>query len=259
MRRLLIVLCVLVWACKPETPQPPAPRRPPKTRRATADVSSVGWRARQDAELSVAANRGRAAGTGAALRPAHRSRPEPRRRSPAVAARWEVLDGGKAYVLHLDPRANFSDGTPVRAQRRHLHAQQDLRRAVDAVRGVVRGARPRADQGHRRAHRARRLRRAARRPALLVQHRRDAGARLRERGLRQDDEARRQRAVRPEEARARPQPPAGAQRELLAREAGHRRRALPAHRRRLRGLAGLAARRRRRLARRQRRLGARER
>ena len=34
---------------------------------------------------------------------------------PGVAARWEVLDGGKTYVLHLDPRANFSDGTPVRA------------------------------------------------------------------------------------------------------------------------------------------------
>jgi peptide/nickel transport system substrate-binding protein len=34
---------------------------------------------------------------------------------PGVAARWEVLDGGKTYVLHLDPRANFSDGQPVRA------------------------------------------------------------------------------------------------------------------------------------------------
>lgn len=34
---------------------------------------------------------------------------------PATAARWEVLDGGKTYVLHLDPRATFSDGHPVRA------------------------------------------------------------------------------------------------------------------------------------------------
>ena len=34
---------------------------------------------------------------------------------PGLAARWDVLDGGKTYVLHLDPRANFSDGTPVRA------------------------------------------------------------------------------------------------------------------------------------------------
>lgn len=34
---------------------------------------------------------------------------------PGIAARWEVLDGGKTYILHLDPRANFSDGKPVRA------------------------------------------------------------------------------------------------------------------------------------------------
>jgi len=32
-----------------------------------------------------------------------------------TAARWEVLDGGKTYVLHLDPRAVFSDGKPVTA------------------------------------------------------------------------------------------------------------------------------------------------
>jgi peptide/nickel transport system substrate-binding protein len=34
---------------------------------------------------------------------------------PATAARWEVLNAGKTYVLHLDPRATFSDGTPVLA------------------------------------------------------------------------------------------------------------------------------------------------
>jgi peptide/nickel transport system substrate-binding protein len=34
---------------------------------------------------------------------------------PATAARWEVLDGGLTYILHLDPRATFSDGKPVRA------------------------------------------------------------------------------------------------------------------------------------------------
>ena len=33
----------------------------------------------------------------------------------ATAARWEVLDGGRTYVLHLDPRAVFSDGKPVLA------------------------------------------------------------------------------------------------------------------------------------------------
>ncbi len=34
---------------------------------------------------------------------------------PGTAARWEVLDGGRTYVLHLDPRATFSDGQSVRA------------------------------------------------------------------------------------------------------------------------------------------------
>ena len=30
-------------------------------------------------------------------------------------AKWEILDGGKTYVLHIDPRAVFSDGQPVTA------------------------------------------------------------------------------------------------------------------------------------------------
>lgn len=34
---------------------------------------------------------------------------------PGTAARWEVQNGGRVYVLHLDPRATFSDGTSVRA------------------------------------------------------------------------------------------------------------------------------------------------
>ena len=34
---------------------------------------------------------------------------------PGTIAKWEVEDGGKAYVLHVDPRAKFSDGTPVTA------------------------------------------------------------------------------------------------------------------------------------------------
>ncbi len=34
---------------------------------------------------------------------------------PGTVARWEVEDGGKAYVLHIDPRAKFSDGQPVTA------------------------------------------------------------------------------------------------------------------------------------------------
>ncbi len=34
---------------------------------------------------------------------------------PATVARWEIRDGGFTYILHLDPRATFSDGQPVRA------------------------------------------------------------------------------------------------------------------------------------------------
>lgn len=35
---------------------------------------------------------------------------------PGIAARWDVGDGAKTYTLHLDPRATFSDRTPVRAR-----------------------------------------------------------------------------------------------------------------------------------------------
>lgn len=34
---------------------------------------------------------------------------------PATVARWEILDEGKTFLLHLDPKATFSDGKPVRA------------------------------------------------------------------------------------------------------------------------------------------------
>jgi len=35
--------------------------------------------------------------------------------APGIVARWEIGDGGRTYTLHLDPRATFSDGTPVTA------------------------------------------------------------------------------------------------------------------------------------------------
>lgn len=35
---------------------------------------------------------------------------------PSIAARWEIAEGGKVYTFHLDPRATFSDGTPVRGR-----------------------------------------------------------------------------------------------------------------------------------------------
>ncbi len=34
---------------------------------------------------------------------------------PGIVARWQVEEGGRTYVLHLDPRATFSDGKRVRA------------------------------------------------------------------------------------------------------------------------------------------------
>lgn len=34
---------------------------------------------------------------------------------PALARSWEITDGGRRFVFHLDPRATFSDGAPVRA------------------------------------------------------------------------------------------------------------------------------------------------
>jgi peptide/nickel transport system substrate-binding protein len=34
---------------------------------------------------------------------------------PGLATSWEVGDGGRSYTLHLDPRATFDDGTPLRA------------------------------------------------------------------------------------------------------------------------------------------------
>ena len=33
---------------------------------------------------------------------------------PGTAASWEVGDGGRSLTFHLDPRATFSDGQPVR-------------------------------------------------------------------------------------------------------------------------------------------------
>lgn len=35
---------------------------------------------------------------------------------PGTVAKWDIADGGKTYVLHIDPRAAFSDGKPVTAE-----------------------------------------------------------------------------------------------------------------------------------------------
>ena len=34
---------------------------------------------------------------------------------PCIVTRWEIAEEGKVYTLHLDPRATFSDGSPVTA------------------------------------------------------------------------------------------------------------------------------------------------
>lgn len=37
------------------------------------------------------------------------------RLGPGIAKRWSVEDSGRKFIFELDPRANFSDGTPVKA------------------------------------------------------------------------------------------------------------------------------------------------
>jgi peptide/nickel transport system substrate-binding protein len=34
---------------------------------------------------------------------------------PGLATKWEIGDDGRSYTLHLEPRATFDDGTPLRA------------------------------------------------------------------------------------------------------------------------------------------------
>lgn len=34
---------------------------------------------------------------------------------PGVVTKWEIVDGNRSYILHLDPRATFSDGKPLTA------------------------------------------------------------------------------------------------------------------------------------------------
>jgi peptide/nickel transport system substrate-binding protein len=116
MRRAFVALVlVLVAACTRETKQPTPPPAPPKTVerdggevviRLSGDVKTLNYvlhtteNERQvldllyDPLIAFDVN----------LSPI-----------PATIARWEVLDGGKTYLLHVDPRATFSDGVPVKA------------------------------------------------------------------------------------------------------------------------------------------------
>ena len=106
MRRVVAVsLLLLSLACKRETPAPPPPPVQPAVatptdggrlvRRLEGDVKTLNYLLQQtederqvlsllyDPLIDLDQN----------LMPI-----------PGVAARWEVLDGGKTYVLHLDPR-----------------------------------------------------------------------------------------------------------------------------------------------------------
>lgn len=117
MRRVAaFFLIVLTVACTRETPAPPPPVKPPAAatptdggrlvRRLEGDVKTLNYLLQQteDERQVLALLYDPLIDLDQDLTPI-----------PGVAARWEVLDGGKTYVLHLDPRANFSDGTPLRA------------------------------------------------------------------------------------------------------------------------------------------------
>lgn len=118
MRRIAAAFfTVLLLACRRETPQPPPPPTQTTTqtsadaggrlvRRLEGDVKTLNYLLQQTEDerqvLSL-------------LYDPLIELDENLAPIPGLAARWEVLDGGKTYMLHLDPRANFSDGTPVRA------------------------------------------------------------------------------------------------------------------------------------------------
>jgi peptide/nickel transport system substrate-binding protein len=118
MRRLLTaLLLVLLAACTRETPAPPAAaaKRAPEpvaqdggrvVLRLESDVATLNYvlHTTEDERQVLSFLNDPLIAFDRKLNPI-----------PATAARWEVLDGGLTYILHLDPRATFSDGTPVRA------------------------------------------------------------------------------------------------------------------------------------------------
>jgi peptide/nickel transport system substrate-binding protein len=119
MRRIAAALfTVLLLACRRETPQPPTPPAQTTTtaaatsdggrlvRRLEGDVKTLNYLLQQteDERQVLSLLYDPLVELDQNLAPI-----------PGVATRWDVLDDGKTYVLHLDPRANFSDGTPVRA------------------------------------------------------------------------------------------------------------------------------------------------
>ena len=118
MRRLAVLLLVVFAACRRETPIPPPTATTATTTRAEAgpveggrlvlrletDVNSLNYvlQTTEDERQVLQYIYDPMIDFDANLEPI-----------PGTIAKWEIEDGGKAYVLHIDPRATFSDGKPV--------------------------------------------------------------------------------------------------------------------------------------------------
>ncbi|HVG23799.1 MAG TPA: ABC transporter substrate-binding protein [Thermoanaerobaculia bacterium] len=121
MRKLAIILLLAVLAgCEREKPIAPAP--PPKSAQTADNTPRDGGRLVRRLEADVNT-----------LNPLLQSSEDERQvlqylfdpmidfnqelePIPGTIAKWEILDGGRTYVLHVDPRAKFSDGQPVTAE-----------------------------------------------------------------------------------------------------------------------------------------------
>jgi peptide/nickel transport system substrate-binding protein len=121
MRRLaagFLFLCVI--ACRRETPQPPPPPATTTTaqasnaprsggrlfRRIENDVKTLNYilHAEEEERQVLAYIYEPLVAFDQNLAPI-----------PCLATKWEITDGGRTFTLHLDPRATFSDGMPVKA------------------------------------------------------------------------------------------------------------------------------------------------
>jgi len=116
-RVVVSILLALALSCARETPQPPPPPPPAAAapapvdggrvvRRLETDVRSLNYllQTTEDERQVLALIYDPLVEFDQTLSPI-----------PATAASWEILDEGRTYQFRLDPRATFSDGTPVRA------------------------------------------------------------------------------------------------------------------------------------------------
>ena len=117
MRRLAIALLLIATACQRETPvPPPAPNpQPPVTtprdggrlqRRLESDVKTLNYilHAEEEERQVLAYIYEPLIAFDRNLTPI-----------PCLATKWEISPDHRTYTLHLDPRATFSDKTPVKA------------------------------------------------------------------------------------------------------------------------------------------------